>query len=145
VPRKATLSLTPENYLCLQNIVDHGADWRERERSKNLILIDDGLSMRKVSEIIDIDIKAVGLTRMDLLKRCFESSVDAPLSGAPKMITDEQLRKILEAGRQEPLTANFTGQTHRQRRRISTCEHEKQGIEENRICMETHTIIAQKR
>ena len=105
MPKRATLSLLPEDRLCLQNIVERGADWRKRERSKTLILLDDGLSMREVSEIVDIDIRTVGLTRMDWLQRGFESLVDAPRSGAPKKITDEQLGKILEAAKQEPLTA----------------------------------------
>ena len=105
MPKKATLSLLPEVRLRLQNIVDRDVDWRERERSKTLILLDDGLSMREVSEIVEIDIRTVGLTRMDWLKRGFESLVDAPRSGAPKKITHEQLKRILEAATQEPLTA----------------------------------------
>ena len=103
--KKATLSLLTEDRLRLQNIVDRGTDWRERERSQTLILLDDGLSMRKVSEAVAIDIRTVGLTRMDWLQRGFESLVDAPRSGAPKKITTEQLKKILEAAEKEPLTA----------------------------------------
>lgn len=103
--KKATLSLLAEDRLRLQNIVDRGTDWRERERSQTLILLDDGLSMREVSETVEIDIRTVGLTRMDWLKRGFESLVDAPRSGAPKKITTEELEKILEAAKQEPLTA----------------------------------------
>ena len=87
MPKKATLSLLPEVRRRLQNIVDRGVDWRERERSKTLILLDDGLSMREVSELVEIDIRTVGLTRMDWLKRGFESLVDAPRSGAPKKIS----------------------------------------------------------
>ena len=40
--------------------------------------------MREVLEIIEIDIRTVGLTRMDWLMRGFESLVDAPRSGAPR-------------------------------------------------------------
>ena len=104
--KKATLSLSPENRIRLQNIIDRGADWRERERSKTLILLDDGLSMREVSEIVEIDIRTVGITRMDWLKRGFDALVDAPRTGAPKKITPEQLERILEVAKQEPLTAN---------------------------------------
>ena len=50
--KKVTLILSPENRIRLLNIVDRGADWRERERSKTLILLDNGLSMREVSEIV---------------------------------------------------------------------------------------------
>ncbi len=57
------------------------------------------------STIIEIDIRTVDLTAIDWLKRGFESLVDAPRSGASKKITDKQLEKILEAAKQEPLTA----------------------------------------
>lgn len=98
--KKATFSSPPEKRLCLQNILDRGADWCERERSKSLILLDDRLSVREISKIVGIDFRLVGLTRMDWLKRGFESLVGAPRSGAPKKMADEQLGKILEAAKQ---------------------------------------------
>jgi len=61
--------------------------------------------MREVAEVVEIDIRTVGLTRMDWLKRGFESLVDAPRSGAPKKITPEHLKKLLEAAKEEPLSA----------------------------------------
>jgi transposase len=105
VGKRVTLNLSAQDRLRLQNIVDRGSDWRERERSRTLILLDDGLSMQEVSEIVEIDIRTVGLTRMDWLKRSFVSLVDAPRTGAPKKITSEQLEKILEAAKDEPLTS----------------------------------------
>jgi len=105
VAKKATLSLSSQDRDQLQKIVDRGADWRERERSKTLILFDDGLSMAEIAGVVGIDIRTVGLTRMDWLKRGFESLVDAPRTGAPKKITSEQLEKIIEAATKEPLTA----------------------------------------
>ena len=103
--KKASLKLLSQERLRLQNIVDRGENWRERERAKTLILFDDGLSMKVISELVGIDIRTVGLTRMDWLKRSFESLVDAPRSGAPKKITPEQLEKLLDAAEKEPLTA----------------------------------------
>jgi transposase len=89
----------------LQNIVDRGINWRERERAKTLILFDDGQSIKIIAETVGIDIRTVGLTRMDWLRRGFESLVDAPRTGAPKKITAEQLGKLLDAAEKEPLTA----------------------------------------
>jgi transposase len=89
----------------LQNIIDRGTNWRERERAKTLILLDDGQSMKVIADTVGIDIRTVGLTRMDWLKRGFESLVDAPRTGAPKKITAEQLEKLLDAAEKEPLTA----------------------------------------
>lgn len=103
--KKATLTLLPNERLRLQNIIDRGTNWRERERAKTLILFDDGQSMKVIAETVGIDIRTVGLTRMDWLKRGFESLVDAPRTGAPKKITPEQLEKLLDAAEKEPLTA----------------------------------------
>lgn len=103
--KRVTLTLSDKDRSDLLKIIDRGSDWRERERSQTLILLDNGLSMLEVSEIVQIDIRTVGLTRMDWLKRGFESLVDAPRSGAPKKITTEQLEKIVEAAKDEPLTA----------------------------------------
>jgi len=69
--KRATLILLLQEWLRLQNIVDRGTNWRERERAKTLILFDDGQSMSVISETVGIDIRTVGLTRMDWLKRGF--------------------------------------------------------------------------
>ena len=105
MPKKATLSLLPHERLRLENILNRGQDWRERERAKTLILFDDGLSMKEISLIVGIDIRTVGLTRMDWLKRSFVSLVDVARSGAPRKITEEQLKNLLKNAEEEPLTA----------------------------------------
>jgi len=74
----ATLKLSPEDRISLQKIIDRGENWRERERSRTLVLLDDGLTMREVSEVIGIDIRTVGLTRMDWVARGFLSLTDSP-------------------------------------------------------------------
>ena len=40
----ATLKLLPQDRFSLQKIIDRGENWRERERSRTLILLDDGLT-----------------------------------------------------------------------------------------------------
>ena len=105
MPRKVTLSLLPVERLSLIRIIDRGNNWRERQRSNTLILLDDGASMREVANIIGIDIRTVGLTRMDWLARGFDSLVDAPRCGAPRKIKQEQLEKLIAAASEEPLTA----------------------------------------
>jgi len=103
--RKATLSLISIERLSLLKIVARGDDWRERQRSNTLILLDDGLSMREVAFIMKIDIRTVGLTRIDWLARGFSSLVDAPRCGAPRKINPEQLEILKAAAKKEPLTA----------------------------------------
>ena len=74
MPRKVTLNLSSVDRLSLLQIIARGGNWRERQRSNTLTLLDDGLSMREVADIIGIDIRTVGLTRMDWLARGFPSS-----------------------------------------------------------------------
>jgi transposase len=101
----ATLKISPADRISLQRIIDRGENWRERERSRSLVLLDDGLTMREVSDVIGIDIRTVGLTRMDWLTRGFASLTDSPRSGAPKKILPEQLEALLKFATEEPLTA----------------------------------------
>ena len=103
--KMARLTLVPLDRLRLERIVDRGQDWRERQRARTLILFDDGLSMREISEVVGINIRTVGLTRMDWVKRGFESLVDRPRTGAPKKITAQEIERIIDVASKEPLTA----------------------------------------
>ena len=103
--KNVTLELSTTDRISLQRIIDRGENWRERERSKTLILLDDGLTMSEVSEMIGINVRTVGLTRKDWLDRGFLSLTDAPRSGAPKKILPEQLENLLTFATEEPLTA----------------------------------------
>jgi hypothetical protein len=45
MPRKVTLNLSSVDRLSLLQIIARGDNWRERQRSNTLTLLDDGLSM----------------------------------------------------------------------------------------------------
>jgi transposase len=105
MPRKVTLSLLSVERLSLLKIIARGDNWRERQRSNTLILLDDGLSMREVANFVGINIRTVGLTRIDWLARGFVSLIDATRCGAPRKINPEQLEILKEAAKKEPLTA----------------------------------------
>jgi transposase len=102
---KASLELAPEDRERLQWIVLRGENWRERERAQTLILLDDGLSLSQAAEKVGIHVRTAGFTRLDWMDRRFESLIDKPRSGAPQKISPEQLSKVIEAARSEPLTA----------------------------------------
>ena len=105
MPRKVTLTLSSVERLGLLRIITRGDNWRERQRSNTLILLDKGLSMQEVANVVGIDIRTVGLTRIDWVERGFVSLKDAPRSGAPRKIKPEQLERLLTAASEEPLTA----------------------------------------
>ena len=105
MPRKATLNLLSDDRQLLQDIVARGVNWRARERSKTLILLDDGLSMREVATAVGIHIRTVGSTRMDWLRRNVESLMDIVRCGAPKKIRPDEVSRLIDAAKLEPLTA----------------------------------------
>lgn len=102
---KVTLTLTIQDRSKLQQIVARGENWRERERAQTILLLADGLSLAEAAEEIGIHVRTAGFTRLDWLARGFESLVDKSRSGAPRKISPEQLSKVIDAARSEPLTA----------------------------------------
>jgi len=103
--RKVILELAAILRMKLQYIFDRGEDWRARQRSETLTLLDDGLSMSEVAKVVGIHVRTVGLTRMDWLRRGFDSLKDAARSGAPRKIRPDELEAIKAAATLEPLTA----------------------------------------
>ena len=99
------LIISIEDRSRLDNIVSRGSDWRERERAQTLIYLHEGYSMKQAANTLGIHVRTVGFTRLDWLARSFDSLVDVARSGAPRKITPEQLTKVLDAARSEPLTA----------------------------------------
>lgn len=105
MPRSVTLKLVHEAQLKLQQIVDRGGDWRERQRANTLILLGNGRSLKEVAIAVGINIRTVGLTRMDWLRRGFDSLKDAVRCGAPRKITLDELIRLKDAATKEPLTS----------------------------------------
>jgi transposase len=101
---KATLTLNIEDRVRLEEIISRGENWRQRERAQTLVLLADGLSLLEAAQQVGIHARTAGFTRLDWLARGFESLVDKPRSGAPRKISPEQLGKMIETARSEPLT-----------------------------------------
>jgi hypothetical protein len=53
VGKRVTFVLSAEDRLHLQDVIHRGSDWRDRERSKILILMYDGLSMQMSAKCRD--------------------------------------------------------------------------------------------
>ena len=106
MPLKVILVLSDEERLKLEAIVLRGTDWRQRQRAKTLLMLDRGNSTSETAAAIGIHARTVRLTLKDWQARSFISLVDAPRSGAPRKISSEQLSKIADMAREEPLTAS---------------------------------------
>ena len=103
--RKATLKLQHQDRLSLQMVFNRGENWRERQRAHTLILLDNGLSMKEVAELVEINVRTVGSTRRQWLAQGAASLPDQARPGAPRKITSGQREDILNAACCEPLTA----------------------------------------
>jgi transposase len=89
----------------LQRIVDRGQNWRERQRAQTLLLLGDGEFAENVAVKLGIHVRTVGTTRRRWLAEGMASLADRPRSGAPRKLTPEQVQRLADWARAEPLTA----------------------------------------
>ena len=90
----------------LKLIIKKSLDWRERERAETILLLAEGVSAKEIAERQGIERRTV----YDRLRRWtrdggFNSLMDAPRSGAPRKLKDEQLVHIEQWAIDEPLTS----------------------------------------
>ena len=105
MPPKIALVLDDQDRLNLERIIFRGADWRQRQRAKTLLMLERGNSTSTTADAIGIHARTVLITLKDWQARGYSSLVDAPRSGAPRKISSEQLVKIVNMASAEPLTA----------------------------------------
>lgn len=103
--RKVSISLTAGDREFLERIISRGENWRQRERAQTLILIDDGLSLSEVAEIVQVNVRTVGSTRIAWLADGVDSLADLARSGAPKKLEPQELERLVALASAEPLTA----------------------------------------
>jgi transposase len=105
MPRVYILNLGAQVRESLEEIIQRGSDWRQRQRAQTLILLDDGFVTADVARLVGIHTRTVGNTRRDWFKAGLDCLVDAPRCGAPRKLSAEQLDKIVAAACAEPLSA----------------------------------------
>ena len=105
MPRVIILGLSALNILHLNAIVERGVNWRQRQRAKTLILLDQGLDAKEVAQHMDLNVSTVRSTRKEWFISGFESLHDLPRSGAPRKITPEELGSLVASASEQPLTA----------------------------------------
>jgi transposase len=108
------ITLSNKDRLSLENIVERGENWRERERAQTLLLLNEGLLMREVAEVLGISKKTVETTRKAWLETGFDSLPDLPRCGCPIKIGHEQRKKLWAAASAEPLSASALMAKHKE-------------------------------
>lgn len=105
MPRKFIIGLSLEDRNILEEIIERGANWRQRQRAQTLVFLDDNLSTADVARRVGIHVRTVNTTRRDWFRHGQKSLLDAARSGAPKKITPEQITSLVLAASTEPLSA----------------------------------------
>ena len=104
--KSVVLNLTRDERESLSFFIRRGDNWRARQRAQTLMHLGDGVSMTEVAQIVGVNVRTVGNTRMAWLESGMDSLHDAPRSGAPHKLTAPELQRIIELAGTQPLTAN---------------------------------------
>ena len=105
MPRKFIIGLSLEDRGILEEVIERGSNWRQRQRAQTLLLLDSNLSTADVARTVGVHVRTVNTTRRDWFKNGHKSLLDAARSGAPKKITPEQITSLVLAASTEPLSA----------------------------------------
>ena len=103
--RPVSLTLSDEDRDFLQNVVYRGQNWRARERAKTLLLLGEGYSKVELAQQVEVHPRTVATTRLTWMKFGSAALHDLPRSGAPKKLSENDIRNVLAIASTEPLTA----------------------------------------
>ena len=102
---RKTLKLDGSNRRRLEMIVKRGENWRQRERARTLLLLDEGVFSQDVAETLGIHVRTVRSTHSQWLESGLASLADRPRSGAPRKLTREHVERLVAWATAKPLTA----------------------------------------
>ena len=111
---RIVLILADEDRWRLERVVKRSENWRERQRAETLLLLGSGAFAEDVAAKLGIHVRTVGTTRSRWLAQGMASLADRPRSGAPRKLTPEQVQRLADWARSEPLTATSLLARHRQ-------------------------------
>ena len=104
--------LSEADRLALEHVVKKSPDWRARERAKTLLLLSQPLLSREVAKVQDLNIETVRVTWQRWVKEGMDALFDKPRIGAPAKLDAAAVERLVQWGRQEPLSATELLQRH---------------------------------
>jgi transposase len=102
---RIVLNLADEDRWRLERVVKFGENWRERQRAETLLRLGKGEFAEDVAAQLGLHVRTVGTTRSRWQAEGMASLADRPRSGAPRKLTPEQVQRLADWARSEPLTA----------------------------------------
>jgi transposase len=89
----------------MREIIQKGADWRERDRAETIVLLAAGQSVREVAAQQGCCEETVRIRRRKWLQSRFASLSDQPRCGAPSKLAAEHRQRLRAWVEAEPLSA----------------------------------------
>ena len=105
MPRVIILALSVLDKIHLNQIVERGINWRQRQRAETLLLLDGGMSAAEVAERRGLNVSTIRSTRKQWFIDRYESLHDLPRSGAPRKISPKEVDALVAKASAQPLTA----------------------------------------
>ena len=105
MPRVIILALSVLDKIQLNEIVERGINWRERQRAETLLLLDGGMSAAEVAERMGLNVSTIRSTCKQWLIDRYKSLLDLPRSGAPRKISPKEVDALVAKASAQPLTA----------------------------------------
>lgn len=98
------LLLSADDKLELQKIVKKHPDWRVRQRAHSVLLLAEGKTCKQAAQLQGLGFRAVSATRRRWIEGAMASLPDRARSGAPAKLSAQDIERLLQWAREEPLT-----------------------------------------
>lgn len=98
------LALSAADKLELRKTVKRHADWRVRERAQSVLLLAEGKTCKQVAELQELTLKTVSSTRRRWIEQGLAGLPDRARSGAPVKLSPQEVERLTQWARDEPLT-----------------------------------------
>ncbi len=112
----ASIELTEDEELALRAVLrTPSASQQEAMRARIVLLASDGASNTEIARKVGVSLPTVGLWRRNFCQRRLDGLADAPRSGRPREIDDDEVQRVLA----KTLEAPPDGSTHWSVRRLA--------------------------
>ena len=112
VPLRVMLALSAADKEALMQTEKKNPDWRVRERARTVLLLAQGKTCAQVAALQELSMRTVSSTRNRWIAAGLDGLADLPRSGAPAKLPRQQIERLLQWVRDEPLTVTALKARH---------------------------------
>jgi len=107
MPIQVIIKLTETEQQTLETIIKKGSNWRERDRAMTIKLLHEGMSTAEIAKQQGHHVETIRQRRRRWQKEGFASLPEPARSGAPRKLSEEDLRLLKQWVMDEALTSRM--------------------------------------